>query len=50
MIETLIDSLATAFGQVVDLVSGFFVGPDADGGVFGAVSDLSSKLFTEGEA
>ena len=38
MIETLIDSLGTAFGQV-----------DADGGVFGAFNDLSSKLFTEGE-
>jgi len=49
MIETLIDSLGTAFGQVVDLVSSFFVGPDADGGVFGAFNDLSSKLFTEGE-
>ena len=48
MIETLIESLGTAFGQVVDLVSSFFVGPDAEGGVFGAFSDLSSKLFTEG--
>ena len=48
MIENLIDTLATAFQQVVDLVSGF-LGTE-EGGVFGAVENLSSNLFGgEGE-
>lgn len=49
MIETLITTLETAFEQVIGLVEGFF-GAGEEGGVFGAIGNLSSNLFDSNES
>lgn len=41
MISTIITELSNAFGKVVELVGDFF----GQEGLFGAIGDLSSKIF-----
>lgn len=50
MIETLITTLETAFEQVIGLVEGFFGAGEEEGGVFGAIGNLSSNLFDSNES
>lgn len=45
MIENLINSLAQAFGRVVNLVGDIFGTGEEAGGIFGAINQLSSGLF-----
>ncbi|WP_156845074.1 hypothetical protein [Corynebacterium stationis] len=44
MINDIITAVSTAFGRVINLVSGFLGGAE-EGGVFGAISQLSSGVF-----
>lgn len=44
MINDIITAVSTAFGRVINLVSGFLGGAE-EGGVFGAISTLSSNVF-----
>ena len=44
MISEIITAVSTAFGRVINLVSDFLGGAE-EGGVFGAISDLSSNVF-----
>ena len=45
MIGNIVDKLAGAFGQVVNLVQGFFGTTGDQNGLFDAINDLSSKVF-----
>jgi len=45
MLNNIIDSVALAFGRVVNLVGDIFGTGEEAGGIFGAIEQLSSGLF-----